>query len=82
MPLEMAGSEQSLVSLSPGTAAVVMSVRLSPEPATRLMELGLVVGTRVELVRFAPLGDPVEITVRGSHLSLRRQEAEQIRVVV
>jgi Fe2+ transport system protein FeoA len=44
------------------------------------MEMGLLVGTTVELVRFAPLGDPVEIKVRGYHLTLRKHEAEQILV--
>jgi ferrous iron transport protein A len=42
--------------------------------------MGLLVGTSVQLVRFAPLGDPVEIKVRGYHLTLRRQDAEQILV--
>ena len=42
--------------------------------------MGLLVGTPVELVRFAPLGDPVEIKVRGYHLTLRKHEAEQIWV--
>ena len=44
------------------------------------MEMGLLVGTAIELVRFAPLGDPLEIKVRGYHLTLRRHEAEQIWV--
>jgi Fe2+ transport system protein FeoA len=44
------------------------------------MEMGLLVGTPIELVRFAPMGDPVEIKVRGYNLSLRRHEAEQIFV--
>ena len=44
------------------------------------MEMGLLVGTSVQLVRFAPLGDPVEIKVRGYHLTLRRHEADQIFV--
>lgn len=42
--------------------------------------MGVLVGTPVELVRFAPLGDPVEIKIRGYHLSLRRHEAELILV--
>jgi ferrous iron transport protein A len=42
--------------------------------------MGLLVGTSVQLVRFAPLGDPVEIKVRGYHLTLRRHDAEQILV--
>jgi Fe2+ transport system protein FeoA len=44
------------------------------------MELGLVVGTPVEVIRFAPMGDPVEIRVRGYNLTLRKHEAEQILV--
>jgi ferrous iron transport protein A len=44
------------------------------------MEMGLLVGTRVQLVRFAPLGDPVEIKLRGYHLSLRKNDADQIWV--
>ena len=44
------------------------------------MEMGLLVGTTVELVRFAPLGDPVEIKVRGYNLTIRKHEAEQIFV--
>ena len=42
--------------------------------------MGLLVGTPVELVRFAPLGDPVEINVRGYHLTLRKSEAEHVLV--
>lgn len=45
-----------------------------------MLEMGLLVGTPVELVRFAPLGDPVEVKVRGYHLTLRKHEAEQIWV--
>ena len=44
------------------------------------MEMGLLVGTPIELVRFAPLGDPVEIKLRGYNLTLRKHEAEQIWV--
>lgn len=44
------------------------------------MEMGLLVGTKVELIRFAPMGDPVEIKVRGYNLTLRKNEAEQIMV--
>lgn len=44
------------------------------------MEMGLLVGTMVEVVRFAPMGDPVEIKIRGYHLTLRKHEADQIVV--
>lgn len=47
----------------------------------RLMELGLVPGTRVRLVGVAPLGDPLELLVRGASLSIRKKEAHAVRVV-
>jgi ferrous iron transport protein A len=40
--------------------------------------MGLIRGTQIVFVRAAPLGDPIEIRVRGYHLSLRRQEAEAV----
>ena len=46
----------------------------------RLMELGLVPGTRVEVVGVAPLGDPLELLVRGGSISIRRAEAEGVSV--
>ncbi len=42
--------------------------------------MGLLPGTRLKLVRTAPLGDPLEVEVRGYRLTLRRSEADQIRV--
>ncbi|HUL53508.1 MAG TPA: FeoA family protein [Opitutaceae bacterium] len=46
----------------------------------RLREMGLLPGTAVTLVRTAPLGDPLEIQVRGYHLTLRKTEAEHVLV--
>ena len=46
------------------------------------MELGLVPGTTVEVVRRAPLGDPVELRLRQVHLSIRRSEAAHIYVTI
>ena len=71
---------QPLTSLCLGTTATVAEINLPPASRPRLMEMGLLVGTRVELVRFAPMGDPVEIKVRGYNLTLRKHEAEQIFV--
>jgi ferrous iron transport protein A len=76
------------VSLSPlsalpsGRIATVEAIQLPEASRPRLKELGLVVGTPVEVVRFAPLGDPLEIRVRGYNLTLRKHEAEQILVRV
>jgi ferrous iron transport protein A len=69
-----------LTALELGAAGTVSEIKLRPEQRGRLLEMGLLVGTSVQLIRFAPLGDPVEIKVRGYHLTLRRQDAEQIWV--
>jgi len=76
----MAATTQPLTSVTIGATATVAEIKLPPESRPRLMEMGLLVGTPVELVRFAPLGDPVEIKIRGYHLTLRKHEAEQIWV--
>lgn len=78
----MTATIQPLTSVALGTTATVAEIKVPPEHRPRLMEMGLLVGTTVELVRFAPLGDPVEIKVRGYNLTLRKHEAEQIFVRV
>lgn len=52
------------------------------EPPMRLLEMGLVPGTPVEVVRLAPLGDPMDLRVRGFHLSVRKAEASHVLVEV
>ena len=76
----MTETAQPLSSLASGGKATVQDLQLTEESRARLMELGLLVGTPVEVIRFAPLGDPLEIKVRGYHLTLRRHEADQILV--
>ena len=78
----MAAALQPLTALVPGATATVAEIKLPPSSRPRLMEMGLLVGTKVELVRFAPMGDPVEIKVRGYNLTLRKHEADQILVQV
>ena len=46
----------------------------------RLMDMGLVRGVQVEMVKAAPMGDPVDYLVRGYHLSLRKSEAQMIEI--
>lgn len=66
--------------LSPGEGGLILTINAAPAIVRRLMELGLVPGTRVEMIRRAPLGDPMEVAIQGVHLSLRRSEASQIHV--
>ncbi|MER3496921.1 MAG: hypothetical protein C4320_09265 [Armatimonadota bacterium] len=60
--------------LRPGARVRVTAVR-DGEASVRLQELGLIVGTEVEVIRIAPLGDPIEICLRGYRLCIRGQEA-------
>lgn len=69
-----------LSALNPGTHAVIVAIQIAPENRGRLLEMGVLVGTRIELIRRAPLGDPLEIKVRGYNLSLRKHEADLIQV--
>lgn len=47
---------------------------------TKMLQMGLTPGTRVRILRRAPLADPVEIKVRGTHMVLRRDECQNIKV--
>jgi len=70
----------TLDTLRPGDRATIEELRGAAETTSRLMEMGLVIGTPIEIVKYAPLGDPIEILVRGYHFSLRRAEAAEIVV--
>ena len=63
-----------------GTAAIIRGVRSPRAVARRLLELGLVPGTRVTITRVAPLGDPIVLRLRNYSLSIRRAEAAGIEV--
>ena len=69
----------SLADLKPGEKATIVSIQTSAlDVRQRLMEMGLTKGTMVEIIRFAPMGDPIEIAIRGYRLSLRNIEAESV----
>jgi ferrous iron transport protein A len=69
-----------LSELTVGTAATIREFPRTGAAFVRLREMGLLVGTRVTLIRTAPLGDPLEIKVRGYNLTLRKSEAEHVLV--
>lgn len=69
-----------LSQLAVGEAARIVAVEGGGSMAIRLLEMGLTPGTKVELVKRAPMGDPLEVQVRGYHVSLRRDEARRVRV--
>ena len=66
--------------LTAGESGMIEAYKGQQDLHQRLKELGLVKGTLVTVKRFAPLGDPMEIMVRGYHLSIRKQDAATILV--
>lgn len=71
---------RTLLQVPPGSEAVVASVRGPKTLRRRLMDLGLVPGACVRVLRRAPLGDPLEVALKGCLLALRRDEAGEIGV--
>jgi Fe2+ transport system protein FeoA len=69
-----------LSQLGLGERGTVVSFALAPEQRQRLLEMGLTPGVEIQIVRFAPMGDPLELKVRGYHLSLRKVDAAGIFV--
>ncbi len=69
-----------LSDLEIGESAEIVKVGAVGQIKKRLLEMGIVKGSRVKVERLAPLGDPIEVFIMGYHMSLRRSEAEQIEV--
>lgn len=63
-----------------GETVVVQRLQGEGPVKRRIMDMGLTKGTSVFIRKVAPLGDPIEITVRGYELSLRKQDAEMILI--
>jgi Fe2+ transport system protein FeoA len=72
----------TLAQLRPGQSARVVSVGGQGDLHQRILEMGLMPGVTVRLVRVAPLGDPMEFELIGYRLSLRKSEAASVTVEV
>jgi ferrous iron transport protein A len=71
----------TLNDLRPGERAIIQHLSAAtPVVRQRLLELGMTKGSMVELMRVAPLGDPLEVRIKGYRLSLRKREAESVVV--
>lgn len=70
----------SLTELPVGEQGTVVGVEGDNQASRRLMEMGVVPGALVRMIKSAPFGDPLEVRVRGYHLAMRRNEADQITI--
>ena len=73
---------KKLKDMKPGEEGTIVTLHRSGNIKHRLIDMGLVKGTKIHVVKFAPLGDPVEIKVKGFELALRVSEAGTIDVDV
>ena len=69
-----------LSSLRSGESALITCLPFDVKLASRLREMGLLIGTRIAFVRSAPIGDPLEFRLRGVELSIRRDDAAQVHI--
>ena len=71
---------KTLKTVRPGQTVSVLKISGEGPVRRRIMDMGITKGTDVYVRKVAPLGDPVEVTVRGYELSLRKADAEMIEV--
>ncbi|HEY0659672.1 MAG TPA: ferrous iron transport protein A [Pyrinomonadaceae bacterium] len=76
----MIKEKTTLANLTVGTQAKVVNVAGKTAVTHRLMEMGVIPGVAVKVIKTAPFGDPIQIRVRGYSLAMRRSEAEIIEV--
>jgi Fe2+ transport system protein FeoA len=69
-----------LSQMSVGQSGVIRDFVCESDDCERIEEMGITPGEKVEIIRYAPLGDPIEIKIRGYLLSLRKEEADLIEV--
>jgi Fe2+ transport system protein FeoA len=74
------GGQMTLDKCKIGSQCIITKVNGQGELRLRLLDMGLIPNTKVEVVKFAPLGDPMEIHIRSYELTLRLDDAKQIDV--
>ena len=70
----------NLAMLKPGEHGKITKIGAIGQIKRRLMDMGVLVGEKVKVEKIAPLGDPIEVTIKNYNLSLRKKEAEGISV--
>lgn len=66
---------KNLSELNPKDKGLIKKIEKSGSLKRKLLDMGVILGSSIEVVKLAPLGDPVDVKIRGYHLSLRKEEA-------
>ncbi|MBE0599592.1 MAG: ferrous iron transport protein A [Desulfuromonadales bacterium] len=72
----------NLAMLKPGEQGTISAIGAIGPLRRRLMDMGVLVGEEIQVLKVAPLGDPIEVKVKSYHLSLRKKEAQGIAIEV
>ncbi len=72
--------QMKLIDLQPGDEGIICRIEDETSEFERIREMGLSDGTPIRVVKLAPLGDPIEVKVRGTYLSIRKSMAEKIYI--
>jgi ferrous iron transport protein A len=72
----------NLAKMKPGERGKITKIGVTGPLKRRLMDMGILVGEEVKVEKIAPLGDPIEVTIKNYNLSLRKKEAEGIAMEV
>ena len=78
--MESQDRQKRLSDLQPGDEATVVQLLAQGPIRRRLLEMGFIRGAQLRIEKLAPLGDPMELVIKGYHLSLRRDEGDCILV--
>lgn len=73
-------AKKTLLDIPKGGQCVVVRINRKAQVTQRLVEMGISKGSAIEVLRVAPLGDPIEVKVKGYFLSIRKNEAADIEV--
>ncbi len=74
--------EKMLRDLRPGEKGKIIKISAKGSVRRRILDMGAIKGADIEMERVAPLGDPIEVKIKGYHLSLRKEEAANIQVEI
>lgn len=78
--MEMGKKQKTLRDLRPGQKGVILSLKSQGPLKRRLIDMGVTPGTEIFVRKVAPLGDPIEVNIRGYELSLRKDDARNILI--
>lgn len=74
--------KNTLKDLIPGESAIVTALDMTGSIKRRMIDMGITPGVKIDIIKEAPLGDPIEIRLRGYELAIRKSDAQNIKIML